>query len=357
MPAAQDRERVEARTVGELRGWLRKHHRQRASVWLVTWKKGRGDSPYIPRRKVMEALLSYGWIDSLSRKLDDDRTMLLISRRKVGSSWSKINRDIAEALMASGDMHKPGQNAVDLARQDGSWQRLTDVDKLAVPADLASALQQHTGARAFFDRFPPSSRRGILEWIQNAKRPETRARRVAETAQKAAENIKANHPRGRDRGPAPDGARPGRSPGKSPRKKATSDQPTLLSGGNPQIPKADGDAPVQAYIAAMPGWKSAVGRELDALIEGHVPGVQKAVRWNSPFYGVQGKGWFLSFHCFNKYIKVTWLNGASLKPLPPVESKHPDARYLHIHENEPMDQSLVTRWVKQAARMPGEELF
>jgi hypothetical protein len=131
----------------------------------------------------------------------------------------------------------------------------------------------------------------------------------------------------------------------------------LLSGGNPQIAKADGDAPVQAYIAAMPGWKSHVGRRLDALIERTVPEVRKAVRWNSPFYGIDGQGWFLSFHCFTKYVKVTFLRGASLRPLPPGESQHEAVRYLDIHEDDLLDEELVTSWIRQASEFPGEALF
>ena len=137
---------------------------------------------------------------------------------------------------------------------------------------------------------------------------------------------------------------------------ATKDDPAgpkLLSGGNPQIPKGDGDAPVQAYIAAMPGWKSDAGREFDALIVQTVPHVQKGVRWNSPFYGVEGQGWFLSYHCFTKYIKVTFLRGASLNPLPPVESKDPDTRYFHIYEDDELDEELLGSWIKQASEIPG----
>jgi len=130
-------------------------------------------------------------------------------------------------------------------------------------------------------------------------------------------------------------------------------KPTLLSGGNPQIAKADGDAPVQAYIAAMPGWKSEAGRRLDALIERTVPGVKKAVKWNSPFYGVEGQGWFLSFHCFNRYVKVTLFRGVALDPLPPVASKDPNTRYFHIHEGEQLDEALVASWIRQAAAIPG----
>jgi hypothetical protein len=137
----------------------------------------------------------------------------------------------------------------------------------------------------------------------------------------------------------------------------------LLSGGNPQIAKADGDAPVQAYIAAMPGWKRDVGRRLDALIVRTVPsppGVRKAVRWNTPFYGIEGKGWFLGFHCMTKYVKVAFFRGASLRPLPPGESKQKNVRYFHIHENDwggPLDEQLLASWIKQASELPGEPMF
>ena len=134
-------------------------------------------------------------------------------------------------------------------------------------------------------------------------------------------------------------------------------EPTLLSGGNPQIPKGDGDGPVQAYITAMPGWKRAVGRALDACVERGAPDARKAVRWNSPFYGIEGRGWFLSFHCFAKYVKVTFLNGAALRPVPPVASKHEDVRYFHIHEHDELEEDLLVRWIEQAATLPGEDLF
>jgi hypothetical protein len=132
-------------------------------------------------------------------------------------------------------------------------------------------------------------------------------------------------------------------------------KPRLLSGGNPQIAKADGDAPVQAYIAAMPGWKNHVGRRLDALIVRTVPGVHKAVKWNSPFYGIEGQGWFASFHCFTQYIKVTFFRGTSLRPVPPGESKHKEVRYLDIHEGD-WDEARLADWIKQASRLPGEKL-
>ncbi|MEL4071942.1 DUF1801 domain-containing protein [Ochrobactrum sp. GPK 3] len=133
-------------------------------------------------------------------------------------------------------------------------------------------------------------------------------------------------------------------------------KPVLLSGGNPQIPKGEGDAPVNAYIAAMPGWKSDVGRQLNTLIEQAVPNVHKAVKWNSPFYGLEGQGWFLSYHCFAKYIKVAFFRGLSLTPQPPVESKSQDTRYFHIHENDVLDEAQFTDWVRQASQLPGEKM-
>jgi hypothetical protein len=130
----------------------------------------------------------------------------------------------------------------------------------------------------------------------------------------------------------------------------------LLSGGNPQIAKGDGDAPVQAYIAAMPGWKHDLGKRLDALIVRTVPNVHKAVKWNTPFYGIEGQGWFLGFHCMTKYIKVAFFRGTSLRPLPPGESKQKEVRYLDIHENDEFDEVQFADWVKQAARLPGERM-
>jgi hypothetical protein len=133
-------------------------------------------------------------------------------------------------------------------------------------------------------------------------------------------------------------------------------KPTLLAGGNPQIAKADGDAPVQAYIAAMPGWKREVGRRLDALIVRTVPGVRKAVKWNSPLYGVDDEGWFLGIHTFTSYVKVAFFRGTSLRPVPPGESKSKDTRYLDLHENDRLDEAQLAAWVKQASRLPGKRM-
>jgi hypothetical protein len=133
-------------------------------------------------------------------------------------------------------------------------------------------------------------------------------------------------------------------------------KPKLLSGGNPQIPKGEGDAPVHAYIAAMPGWKREVGERIDAIVAATVPNVRKAVKWNSPFYGApDGEGWFLSFHVFTRYVKATFFRGTSLKPMPQGTSKHPEVRYLDIHEGE-FDEARFAGWVEQAAKLPGEKM-
>ena len=149
-----------------------------------------------------------------------------------------------------------------------------------------------------------------------------------------------------------------KTPGKSrkpPKRNGT--KPKLLSGGNPQIPKGDGDAPVRAYILAMPDWKRHVGQSLDALIVRTVPDVRKAVRWNTPFYGIEGQGWFIAFHCMTRYIKVTLFRGTSLDPIPPVASEQKGVRYFHIHEDDELDEELVSRWIQQAAALPGEACF
>ena len=142
------------------------------------------------------------------------------------------------------------------------------------------------------------------------------------------------------------------APKAKPRKSA---QPVLLSGGNPQIAKGHGDAPVRAYLSAIPGWKRELGRRIDTLVVRTVPGVIKAVKWNSPFYGLEDRGWFLSFHCFTKYIKVTFFRGKSLVPVPPGESRHPEVRYLDVYEDQ-LDESRLANWVKQASELPGEKL-
>jgi hypothetical protein len=148
-------------------------------------------------------------------------------------------------------------------------------------------------------------------------------------------------------------ARPARKARKATKPQRKPLKSALLSGGNPQIAKADGNAPVQAFIAAMPGWKKGVGRRLDTLITRAVPRVKKAVKWNSPFYGIEGQGWFLNFHCFTKYVKVAFFAGASLRPVPPGASRHDKVRYLDIHENDALDEKRLVSWIRQAAAIPG----
>lgn len=139
--------------------------------------------------------------------------------------------------------------------------------------------------------------------------------------------------------------------------KAKSDdgKPKLLASGNPQVPKGDGDGPVQTFIEAMPDWKREVGRKLDEIIEKTAPGVRKGVRWNSPIYGMEGQGWMLLFHVYTKYVKVTFFKGTSLKPMPPVESKHETERYYHVYEDEGVDEKQFADWVEQASKLPGWE--
>lgn len=133
-------------------------------------------------------------------------------------------------------------------------------------------------------------------------------------------------------------------------------EPTLLAGGNPQIAKGDGEAPVQAYIAAMPGWKADVGRRIDSLVSEAVPDVRKAVKWNNPLYGAADEGWFLSFRCFTRYVKVTFFRGSALDPVPPVPSRHDEVRYFHINEGEPIDEARLADWIRQASALPGVKL-
>ena len=197
--AGGDLPRLEIRSAKNLEDWLKAHGHTAASHWLVTHKKGHTD--YVPRVDVLAALIAHGWVDSLPRKLDDARTMLLISPRKPASNWSAVNKEIAERLIAQGRMTQRGMNSVEIARQNGRWTALDAATALEEPPDLAAALDANPSARACWDRFPPSSRRAILEWIGTAKQRATRARRIATTTERAARNRKANFPKGRDAGP------------------------------------------------------------------------------------------------------------------------------------------------------------
>lgn len=184
-------ERVEVTSRAELRAWLEAHHGRSESIWLVSYKKAAGER-YIPYDAIVEEALCFGWVDSLPRKLDALRSMLLLSPRKPGSAWSAINKARVERLAAAGLIAPSGLAKIEAAKADGSWTRLDGVERLEVPADLASALAALPPAADNFAAFPPSTRRGILEWILQAKRPETRAKRIDETARLAAKNVRAN---------------------------------------------------------------------------------------------------------------------------------------------------------------------
>lgn len=189
-------ERVEVTTRAQWRDWLSANHQQTDSVWVVTFKRG-ASQPRVPYDDLVEEALAFGWVDSLPRKLDAERTMLLMSPRKPGSNWSAVNKARIEKVTAAGLVHPAGLAKIEQAKADGSWTALDAVDRLEVPADLAAAFDQRPGSAEAFAAFPPSTRRGILEWIGNAKRPQTRTARIAETADKAARGERANQWRGR----------------------------------------------------------------------------------------------------------------------------------------------------------------
>lgn len=186
---ANSAEKVEVKTRSDLRKWLFEHHLQKEGIWLVTYKKSQ--EHYLPYNDIVEECLCFGWIDSLPRKLDEQRTMLYISPRKKESNWSKANKERVERLQNAGLLHEAGLQKIEQAKKDGSWSFLDDVETLLSPDDLKLALSKNTIAQKNFEAFPPSAKRGILEWIKNAKRAETRAKRIQDTVEKAAKNIKS----------------------------------------------------------------------------------------------------------------------------------------------------------------------
>ncbi len=201
----KDLAKVFVESSSELRTWLENNYQQTESVWLVKWKKT-VNKPFLPYDEIVDELLCFGWIDSLARKLDDQRTMLLISSRNSKSNWSGSNKERVARLIKDGRMAAPGLALINTAKGNGAWEFLDDVERLIIPQDLQLALNSTPQAAYYFQRFPDSSKRGILEWIKNARRDETRNKRIEETATKAALNIKANHPKGRNAGPKDDAA-------------------------------------------------------------------------------------------------------------------------------------------------------
>jgi uncharacterized protein YdeI (YjbR/CyaY-like superfamily) len=188
---SKDYPQLEIAAAAELREWLAANHDSSAGAWLVTWKKS-SDGPHVGYDEFLDELLAYGWIDSQGKSLDDERTQQLITPRKPKSNWSGRNRKRIERLVSEDRMAEPGLRMIELAKQTGTWTALDAVERLEEPADLKAALGADSKARANWDAFPPSTRRAILEWILNAKREATRNKRIAETAEKAAENIRAN---------------------------------------------------------------------------------------------------------------------------------------------------------------------
>ena len=189
--------------IAELHSWLKINHHRERSIWLVKNKKDSG-LPYISYDEIVDELICFGWVDSLPRKLDATKTMLLISPRNSKSNWSAINKDRVEKLRKANRLEPSGLLTIEKAKSNGTWDFLSDVESLVIPKDLANALDSYDKAEYYFNRFPNSSKRGILEWIKIAKKDETRKKRVEETAIKASKNRKANHPKGRDSGPRDD---------------------------------------------------------------------------------------------------------------------------------------------------------
>lgn len=187
---AHDFASIEIGSRAELRTWLQANHRQQDSIWLVVWKKG--DARHVPAGEIVEEALCFGWIDSLPRKLDARRSKLLLSPRRIGSAWSRINKERAERLTRDGLMAPAGLAQIEAAKRSGAWTKLDAVEKLIVPVDLSDALKRQPGATENWRAFPRSVRRSILEWIAQARKPETRVRRIQETTEKASRNERAN---------------------------------------------------------------------------------------------------------------------------------------------------------------------
>ena len=183
--------KVAVKTRSDLREWLQANYQQKSGVWLVTYKKP--NKYYLPYSDIVEECICFGWIDSLPRKLDEERTMLYISPRKKGSNWSKVNKEYVTKLQQAGLIHEAGLRKIEQAKQDGSWSFLDDVEALILPEDLKLTFSNNKTALENWSAFPPSVKRGILEWIKNAKKPETRAKRIQNTVEKAAKNIRANY--------------------------------------------------------------------------------------------------------------------------------------------------------------------
>ncbi len=196
----REHEQVFVEDIAQLSSWLQENHQQKESVWLVRYKKGIEDI-YISYDELVDELICFGWVDSLPKSLDDEKTMIRISPRNPKSNWSKVNKERVRRLLKAGKMKSSGLRLVEMAKQNGAWDFLNDVEELILPQDLLEALQKNQKAKEYFERFPNSSKRNILEWIKSAKQATTRQKRIAETVSYANKNLKANHPKGRNAGP------------------------------------------------------------------------------------------------------------------------------------------------------------
>jgi uncharacterized protein YdeI (YjbR/CyaY-like superfamily) len=192
---SQSYEQVEVTSRGEWRGWLAANHADSPGIWLVTYKKAAGPERYVAYEEIVLEALAFGWIDGQARAVDDERSAQLLTPRKPKSGWSRPNKRRVEQLEAEGLMTDAGRRAIDIAKENGSWSALDDAENLIEPDELRAALDANPDARRHWDRFPPSARKAILAWISTAKKPETRERRVAETARLAAENVRVNQPK------------------------------------------------------------------------------------------------------------------------------------------------------------------
>ncbi len=273
--------------------------------------------------------------------LKDDHRILVQQTKNVQAARQIRFTGLREVMKQERTIKAYVLEAIEVEKA-GLKVELKKTTEFEMPEEFERALKKNAPLKKAFYALTPGRQRGYLLHFSSAKQSKTREDRV----EKCAERILA--------GKGLDDVYKASSAVKVAR--ASSDKVKLLSGGNPQIPKGDGDAVVQAYIAAMPGWKQDVGRRLDALITRAVPGVHKAVKWNTPMYGSEGEGWFLGFHCITKYIKLAFYRGSSLRPMPPEISKLKDVRYLHIHEGDKIDEKLLSNWVKQAAELPGHRL-
>jgi uncharacterized protein YdeI (YjbR/CyaY-like superfamily) len=329
------------KTLQKLEQWLKLNHQKETELWVQLYKKDSG-TPSVTWEDCVVACLIWGWIDGHKKALDEVSFLQRLTPRRPKSNWSKKNCGYAEKLIAEGRMQPAGLAHVEAARKDGRWENAyAGSADMVIPEEFLRAALKVPAAKKFFDTLDRANLYAIYHRLQTAKRQETRQRRIDAIVSQLAQG-KPLHPMAAQK----------LKPATAEKPRAHKPRVELLAGGNPRIAKAEGDAPVQAYMDALPGWKRELAQALDTLIVRAVPKVHKAVKWNSPFYGLPGKGWFLAVHTFTNYLKVAFFKGTELNPMPPGVSKGKETRYLDIREGE-LDDKQLTQWVKQAAALPG----